>query len=70
MPVIVETEVVETEDADTYYWKLVQSVGGADVDLVLGEAVSDWDDDDRQLVLLAIAKKLRHVSDALLVGVK
>jgi hypothetical protein len=32
--------------------------------------LSDWDGDDRQLVLLAIAKKLRHVSDALLVGAK
>lgn len=70
MPVIVETEVVETEDADTYYWKLVQPVGDADVDLILGEDVSDWDDDDRQLLLLAIAEKLRYVSDALLVGAK
>jgi hypothetical protein len=61
---------VETEDADTYYWKLVQPVGDADVDLILGEDVSDWDDDDRQLLLLAIAEKLRYVSDALLVGAK
>ena len=63
MSTVIDEGYTDVEEATDFYWRLTAPVGTGDVILDLGSIIAEWDENEQDLALLAIAGKLEYTAE-------